>query len=439
MFDYSAALIVGGKGTRLNEINLDLPKCLYPFMGSTILDLQLDFLKAAGVERIHLFLGHLYEQVIEHLKQRDSEFIFEYYVEEEPMGTIGNLLLQISKLPELVLVIHGDLFLDFPLIDYVETFVSSDSEFQLLVHPSSHMEDSDVVVSNSSNQIIDLIRKPRPGDLLIRNQTNAGVYIFKKSVLEEFSNKVWKFSGPADLDRYLIPELLNSGFRGTVYRNMGLVKDLGTPQRIESTTKLIQNGHGNLVKPMIFLDRDGVINFDSGWVSNLNDFIILESVPEAIRKLNFNGYRVCVITNQPVIARGQATSLVVEEMHHYLDLVLSKVGAYIDDYFICPHHPDQGFVGEIPELKQTCLCRKPETLLFQRALSRFPTDLSKSYLIGDSWRDEHAARSLNLNFIGISETIGKNLESENLFANLGDAVDFILHSRDAFDQDKSHE
>jgi histidinol-phosphate phosphatase family protein len=428
MLDLSAALIIGGKGSRLSAINSELPKCLFPFMGRSILDIQLDFLKSSGIRKVHLFLGHLYPPIIDHLKSRRSEFEFVYHIENEPRGTIGNLLLQVDSLSELTLIILGDLYLNFPLTKFIHTFTESDADFQLLVHPSSHMADSDLIQTDHSNRVVKILRKPRPDDLLVRNQANAGVYIFKKSVLKNYKKSVWSGNGVLDLDRDLVPDLLDRGARGLVFRNLGLVKDLGTPDRILTTVDLVTNGHSHVIKPMVFLDRDGVINFDSGWITRLADFKIFDGVPKSIAKLNTYGYRVCVVTNQPVIARGDATLETVEGIHHYLDSVLGSSGAYIDDYFICAHHPESGFEGEIPHLKVSCSCRKPGTWLFEEALKRFPTDLSKSFVVGDSWRDEKAAESIGIQFLGISGDLKYTFNTKNVFEDLSHAVDFILGS-----------
>jgi len=428
MLDLSAALVIGGKGSRLSSINSALPKCLFQFMGRSILDIQLDFLRNNGIRKVHLFLGHLHPQIIEHLKKRRSEFEFVYHIEMEPRGTIGNLLLNVDELSDLTLVLLGDLYLDFQLQQFIDVFIESDADFQLLVHPSSHMADSDLIHSDHSNRILKILRKPRPNDILVRNQANAGVYIFRKRVLKNYLEKVWSGKGILDLDRDLIPDLLDLGAYGIVFRNLGLVKDLGTPDRMQTTVDLVTNGHGNVIKPMVFLDRDGVINFDSGWISRLSDFKILDGVPQSIAILNTYGYRVCVVTNQPVIARGDATIETVEAIHHYLDSVLGNSGAYVDDYFVCAHHPDSGFEGEISHLKVSCSCRKPGTWLFEEALRRFPTDLSRSFVVGDSWRDEEAAKSIGIQFLGISSDLKHTFDTKNVFDNLNSAVDFILGS-----------
>lgn len=428
MLELSAALVIGGKGSRLSAIKTDLPKCLFPFMGRSILDIQLDFLKSNGIRKVHLFLGHLYPPIIEHLKSRRSEFDFVYHIETEPRGTIGNLLLQIDSLSDLTLVLLGDLYLDFPLTQFIDTFIESGADFQLLVHPSNHMTDSDLVQSDRSNRVVKILRKPRPEDMFVRNQANAGVYIFRKEVLKNYQEKVWSGIGILDLDRELIPDLLDRGAHGIVFRNLGLVKDLGTPDRIQATVNLVTNGQGKIIKPMVFLDRDGVINFDSGWISRLSDFKIFDGVPQSVAMLNKYGYRVCVVTNQPVIARGDATIETVEGIHYYLDSVLANSGAYVDEYFVCAHHPESGFEGEIPHLKVSCSCRKPGTRLFEEALELFPTDLSRSFVVGDSWRDEKAAESIGIPFLGISGDLKHTFETKNVFRSLNNAVDFILRA-----------
>jgi mannose-1-phosphate guanylyltransferase / phosphomannomutase len=159
------------------------------------------------------------------------------------------------------------------------------------------------------------------------------------------------------------------------------------------------------VRPMIFLDRDGVINFDSGHVNNVDRFILLDGVVEAIRILNSLGVWIVVVTNQPVIARGDLTTLGLNEIHYHLESILAKGGAYINEVFFCPHHPEAGHLGEIPSLKIHCNCRKPNIGLLESAVEKYPSDLSRSIFLGDSLSDQQTAKNFGIEFIGIQNKL----------------------------------
>lgn len=120
---------------------------------------------------------------------------------------------------------------------------------------------------------------------------------------------------------------------------------------------------------------------------------MLDGVSEAIKKINQSGYLAVVITNQPVIARGEVTWDELHEIHKKMDTLLGKDGAYIDGLYICPHHPDKGFEGERLEYKFDCDCRKPKPGLLMQAAKDFNIDLYESYMIGDSIRDVEAGKA----------------------------------------------
>ena len=146
----------------------------------------------------------------------------------------------------------------------------------------------------------------------------------------------------------------------------------------------------------IFLDRDGTINKYVGFLRNIGDFELIEGVSEAIKLINQSGYLAIVVTNQPVIARGEVSWDELNEIHKKMATLLGKDGAYIDGLYICPHHPDKGFVGERPEYKIDCECRKPKPGLLLQAAKDFNIDLKESYMIGDSHRDVEAGENAGL-------------------------------------------
>jgi D-glycero-D-manno-heptose 1,7-bisphosphate phosphatase len=115
-----------------------------------------------------------------------------------------------------------------------------------------------------------------------------------------------------------------------------------------------------------------------------------------------------LITNQPVIARGEASKSDLQLIHAKLETEVSISGGYFDAIYYCPHHPDKGYPGERLEYKTICDCRKPKVGMIQEAIRTFPTDLSKSMLIGDSEVDQICAQNANLRFTRINRSDGKN-------------------------------
>ena len=135
--------------------------------------------------------------------------------------------------------------------------------------------------------------------------------------------------------------------------------------------------------PAVFLDRDGTINEQMGYINHLSRFHLLPGVAEAIRSLNEHGLPVVVVTNQSGLARGYFPESLLEEVHQEMRRLLALEGARIDGLYICPHHPE----AKDPRFRVNCTCRKPNTGLLEQAAVDLRLDLQRSYLVGDRWSD----------------------------------------------------
>ena len=151
------------------------------------------------------------------------------------------------------------------------------------------------------------------------------------------------------------------------------------------TAKNLQNR-----QKAVFLDRDGTLNVYKGFLRNIDDFELMPGICEAIRRINRSGYLAIVVTNQPVIARGEVTCEQLEEIHNKMETLLGLEGAYIDGLYYCPHHPHKGYEGEVAELKIDCDCRKPKPGMLLKAAEDFNIDLSRSFMVGDGENDVKA-------------------------------------------------
>ena len=141
------------------------------------------------------------------------------------------------------------------------------------------------------------------------------------------------------------------------------------------------------------MDRDGTINRYVGFLRKPEEFEFLPGVAKAIRKINNSGYLAIVVTNQPVIARGEVSTDQLQQIHNKMETLLGKEGAYLDAIYYCPHHPDSGFEGEVPELKIQCDCRKPKPGMLLKAASEYNLDLANSWMVGDSYNDIEAGKA----------------------------------------------
>lgn len=154
--------------------------------------------------------------------------------------------------------------------------------------------------------------------------------------------------------------------------------------------------HSRSGHPAVFLDRDGTLNVEKGGVRRPQELELIPGVAQALIALRNAGFCLVVVTNQSIIARGQASESDLAAIHQRLERELGKAGAYLDAIYVCPHHPDRGFPGERVDLKIACDCRKPGIGLVERARHDLQIDLSASWMIGDQTRDVEMARRAGL-------------------------------------------
>ena len=200
-----------------------------------------------------------------------------------------------------------------------------------------------------------------------------------------------------DLDRQILKPLCGTGTM-FCYDSPEYVKDMGTPDRFEAVCRDFAAGRvkaKNLKQKQkaVFLDRDGTINKYVGFLRDIDDFELLPGVAEAVKLINASGYLAIVVTNQPVIARGEVTVPQLQEIHNKMETLLGAEGAYLDAIYYCPHHPHKGYEGEVPELKIDCDCRKPKPGMLLKAAEEFNIDLSRSWMIGDGENDIKAGKA----------------------------------------------
>jgi D-glycero-D-manno-heptose 1,7-bisphosphate phosphatase len=383
--------MAGGRGTRIASVASDIPKPMIRLCGKPILQYQIECLVKNDLRDILIVVGHLGHIIKDYFGDGSSfNCHIGYYTETEPLGTAGALY----KIPELLtedfILLNGDIVFDMNFKRMIDFHIDHRALATLAVHPNSHPYDSALLVTNTEDQIIRWINKEEPRRYY-KNLVNAGVHILSKRILENVSAQAEKI----DLDRDILKPLLPSG-KIFSYKTPEYIKDMGTPDRYEQVNMDIKNGlvsKKNLFEPQraVFLDRDGTINKMKRFITKPEDFELIEGVPEAVSCINRKGYLAIVITNQPVIARGEITFEELETIHNKMEADLGKSGAYLDDIFYCPHHPDSGFPGERPELKIDCDCRKPKPGLILKAAEKYNVDLSQSYMVGDDKRDIGAA------------------------------------------------
>lgn len=426
-----AVIMAGGKGTRLQSVAKDIPKPMIKILGKPLLEYQIDSLRESGIDNIILIIGYLGNIIQEYFADGTKFGVnIQYIIEEKPLGTAGALYYLKEKIQGDFVFVFGDLLLDIDWNRFVGFHKKNNGLITLYGHPNSHPYDSDVIVSDENNRVIKIEPKNIKRDFYYHNFVNAGIYCMSSIILDAVKNPE-----KTDLEKKIITEEINKG-RVYAYRSTEYIKDIGTPKRLNSAYQDIKNGllkNKNLKNKQkaIFLDRDGTINVLNGFLSNIDDFEFLPGIAEAIKKINNSEYLVIVATNQPVVARGECTLEKLEQIHMKMELELGKQGAYLDDLFYCPHHPDKGYKGENIEFKIDCNCRKPKTGMLKQAANKYNIDLKQSWFIGDTTMD--IKTGINAGTKAILVNTGEagldkkyNVVPDYNFENLLQAVDFIL-------------
>lgn len=153
-------------------------------------------------------------------------------------------------------------------------------------------------------------------------------------------------------------------------------------------------------KPAIFLDRDGTLNMERGYVYKIEDFDYIDGALESLRQLQDWGYMLVIITNQSGIARGYYTEADFQNLTHWMLSDLERRKIYIDGVYYCPHHPE----GKIKYYTRQCHCRKPGTELFYRAARELDVDFGKSVAVGDRLRDLEICKETGAKGVLLSDT-----------------------------------
>jgi D-glycero-D-manno-heptose 1,7-bisphosphate phosphatase len=404
-------IMAGGKGTRLASIASGVPKPMVPVGGRPILERQLECLGKNGLKDIIIVTGHL-GHVIQEYAGNGSAFgvSVSYYTETEPLGTAGALF-KIEDLDEDFVLVNGDLIFDMDFSRLIDFHFSHNAWATLAVHPNSHPYDSALIVSDSRDRVVRWLNKEDPRGYY-RNRVNSGVHVLSSRLLS--AAPCGRGGRAVDLDREILKPLVDTG-NIFAYHTPEYIKDIGTPERYALVSEDIERGlvsrkNLSVKQRAVFLDRDGtinqLINQSNGFVTRPEELTLLEGAAEAIARINRLGYLAIVITNQPVIARGEASLEDLDAIHNKMETELGKAGAYVDDIFFCPHHPDRGFPGERPEYKIDCPCRKPKPGLILEAAKKYHIDLSQSYMVGDDTRDVRAGLAAGCKTVLLSPESG---------------------------------
>lgn len=408
-------IMAGGKGTRISTVASDIPKPMISIGGKPILEHEIECLRDQGFTDIIITVSHLGNVIMDYFGDGSGispatgepfSVRIEYYEEKVPLGNAGALFKIKDKLTDDFLLLNADAMFDVDFNRFVKFHQAHNGLVTLFTHPNSHPYDSGLIIAGKDGSVESWLAKEDERPEFYRNRVNAGLHVISLKVLDLVDidpDSVGSISADGkpikvDLDRQILKPFAGTG-QMFCYDSPEYVKDMGTPERYHSVCNDFENGivHSKNLKNMqkaIFLDRDGTINKYVGFLRKKEEFELIDGVAEAIRKINESGYLAIVVTNQPVIARGEVTVEELEEIHKKMETLLGDKGAYLDAIYYCPHHPHKGYEGEVSALKIDCECRKPKPGMLLKAAEDFNIGISQSWMIGDDENDVKAGKAV---------------------------------------------
>lgn len=373
-----AVLLVGGRGTRLGPLTKETPKPLMPVAGQPFLAILIDHLARFGIQDILLVCGYLGEQIADQFDgtlRRGARI--RCIIEPEPAGTAGALRHAAPWLDELFLLANGDCIFDVNVLALLDHQTADSWLAKLALNRTMDASRFGAVVIDQG-RITAFTPRGRPGAQLI----NAGAYLMRRQILD------WIDRVPCSLETEIFPLLATQKLLAGQEME-GFFLDIGVPEALAEAQTSVP---AMLRRPAAFLDRDGVINVDIGYLHRPEDFQWIPGAPAAIRRLNDLGFWVFVVTNQSGVARGFYPEAAVQDLHRWINRQLQQFGAHVDAFFYCPHHPD----GSVSPYNRPCDCRKPAAGLIEQAFAAWPVDPAGSFLIGDKISDMGAAQAMGL-------------------------------------------
>lgn len=412
-------IIAGGQGTRIASVNSEIPKAMIPINGKPIIEYQVELAKRYGFHDFLFIIGYLGDQIESYFQDGSQWGVhISYFHETTPLGTAGALGLLRDQLTEDFFVFYGDTVMDFDMLHMLSHHRTNQADATLFLHPNDHPYDSDIVDIDAQGKVRGFHHKPHPDGFVAHNMVNAALFIFSPKILT-----VLELGVKCHIEKHVLPRCITDGMNLYGYVSAEYIKDMGTPDRYYAVCDDMVSGkvarlNRAYSRPAIFLDRDGVINYEVDLLHRVEQMQLIPGAAEAIRRINQMGYLAIVVTNQPVIARNLCSFEELEQIHMQIETLLGHEHAYVNAIYYCPHHPDAGYPEERKEYKIKCNCRKPAPGMLLQAAKDWNIDLENSYMIGDSLRDIEAG-----NNAGVKQSI---LIPTNQAGALGKALDAIF-------------
>jgi mannose-1-phosphate guanylyltransferase/phosphomannomutase len=408
MIDKTILILCGGRGSR--SANPKLAKSLQLIDTETLIKKQISRISPNSSHQIIFIAGWDSQNLIIEINEimlSYPECIWSVVIEENPSGT-NNAVINVwsQVLSENVMILLGDLYFESDISKYFEVWNHYQSDVLLIGHPNDHPHDSDLVLYDTFSLIVqEHLSKLRKNLSIEGNMALAGITLIRKKHIPQLDNSINEL-----IDA--IFALKSQNFQITIFPTVDFIKDSGTLARLEEIRRMkLQENFGP--KRALFLDFDGtLLNNQESKILFSPESIDMRIV-KSLKDISKKGLPIFIVTNQPGIAKGFFTGDQFNRYREAVETFLSKHEIKIYRWFVCPHHPDSGFPGEISILKRICSCRKPNIAFAEEAAKFYEINLSESYMLGDSEIDEEFAYNAGIKFKKVSlsgEDVDKNIQ-----------------------------
>jgi D-glycero-D-manno-heptose 1,7-bisphosphate phosphatase len=386
------AILVGGLGSRLGAITASTPKPILPCGDRPFLAWLMRELLRYGVSEFLLLTGHLsvaLESCVGDIADRLPRPVTLAF-SEEPFraGTGGALFHARDRLDSRFLLCNGDSLFDFNLGRLLAAAADDEPGVVGRIALRRLADASRFGTVDLDGERITAFRERPPassasdhGAALVPGVINAGVYLFDRRLTDDLSPD-------CSLERDALPRLASRGvLRGTLgegyFRDIGIAEDLRRAQ-----TEIPQR----LRRPALFLDRDGTINVNHGWVGSRERFDWIPGALAAIRAATEAGWHVFVVTNQSGVARGLYDETALRDLHDWMTDEIRRAGGTIDDIRYCPFHED----ADLPAYRRASDWRKPGPGMILDLIRTWELDPARCVLVGDQPSDLAAASAAGI-------------------------------------------
>jgi len=364
-----ALILVGGKGSRLGKITKKIPKPLLKINKKPFLDYIIKFLLKFKIKKIILltkFKYHKFNKIYD--KKKFGKAKIKCIREKEYLGTSGSLKNVINKLDKKFILCNGDTIFDINLFDFNKKLKKNDIG----------------ILACSSNQ--KNIKRYSKFNYRGKKLVSSGIYLFQREKIKKY------LISQGSLENEVINKIPKNKFKKISYDKRFI--DIGIPKDLLRAKKFLNDLEK---KKCVFLDRDGVINYDYGYVYKKEKFKWKKNVIKAIKLLNDNGFLVIVISNQSGVGRGFYSHLDVKKLHTWINKKLISYEAFIDRFYFSPYFK----FSTNKKYRLGEKFRKPNTGMFKKAMEDFKIDKNNSYFIGDNDSDRKAAKKFKIKYFNV--------------------------------------